>query len=539
MRIAKGNQQSQKKQLKDIKIYLMHAPADGKQERLLQKKAEKLFTIIVFFCALSYELMNFVIIKLTFIFVLALNGCVLAVKNRKEVANANPSLKKKHDDMTAEPVPDLNFPPPEEVAQSTGGVHPSASSSDSEKDSVPKKKTYYQRMKERRLKDGTLDEWKARIEERRKLFWSKMTPEQKIEKGRKYNKTKLKKIRDILCTLEHIRRQLYVLEDLQNKIVYASATNICRKKPCPELSSTHSAEATKIAEKRKPDQELQPESLAQPPSSKKAEIPDLNFPPPPEKENLKSQKDDKSKTRYSRKIQKMIDQGTYEDFLNAESARKRAHFANLTPEEKLRISRKNQISLYERLQKLALLQAVAVKDTNEAEGTNTPKKYNLRVRVPRKPISSVSVPRREPIPDLNFPPPAEEDQVKLTDMQTKEILPKSRGASAYARFIARHVERGTLEAYREAEKSRRKEFRARFTAEELKAINHKHDAIRRARNANSKERLENARRISRLSTSRYKARMRAKKKGLPEDPKDAIRRKQAKIVSTPNDNASG
>lgn len=40
----------------------------------------------------------------------------------------------------------------------------------------------------------------------------------------------------------------------------------------------------------------------------------------------------------------------------------------------------------------------------------------------------------------------------------------------------------------------------------------------------SKERHERRKMISRLATKRYKARMKAKEKGLPVDPKDAIRK---------------
>lgn len=82
-------------------------------------------------------------IKSTLVVVLLWNGCVLAVKRKHEFARLSSSLRQKQDSVTAEPIPDLNFPPPEDVR-----VVPPP------QDSPPVKKTYYQMMIERRIKES-------------------------------------------------------------------------------------------------------------------------------------------------------------------------------------------------------------------------------------------------------------------------------------------------------------------------------------------------------------------------------------------------
>lgn len=133
------------------------------------------------------------------------------------------------------------------------------------------------------------------------------------------------------------------------------------------------------------------------------------------------------------------------------------------------------------LSELANFKAVAIEEGKQAGEKYSPKKYNLRVRMPKKATKSATP--KEPIPDLNFPPPDEENQMEVSDRQAKKVLPESRAKSEYARLIARHIKNGTLAQFREAERVRRKEFNRRFTKEELRAKSLEHDIIRRARDA--------------------------------------------------------
>ena len=123
---------------------------------------------------------------------------------------------------------------------------------------------------------------------------------------------------------------------------------------------------------------------------------------------------------------------------------------------------------------LAPLQIVAVKDANQINQADTTKKYNLRLR-PARPSrrKAIVTAKKEPIPDLNFPPPIEEEETQK----------KTQNRRTYAQKILKHEKEGTLEAYREAERIRKKEYNARFTPEQLKARSRKHEEARKAKNA--------------------------------------------------------
>jgi len=89
--------------------------------------------------------------------------------------------------------------------------------------------------------------------------------------------------------------------------------------------------------KRKVDLDVQTEKSLSP-SKKKEKIPDLNFPPPVEK-----------KSAYKILKEKKIKEGKYEDFIKNERRRFKKFRDNLTPEQKLEISRKNQKNYDKRL----------------------------------------------------------------------------------------------------------------------------------------------------------------------------------------------
>lgn len=120
------------------------------------------------------------------------------------------------------------------------------------------------------------------------------------------------------------------------------------------------------------------------------------------------------------------------------------------------------------------LHIVAVKDDKLISQTYTTGKYNLRARPTRPPKKTATVTtKKEPIPDLNFPPPIEEEQIQ-------KKAPKPRRES-YAQRIERHKKDGTLEAYKEAERIRKKAYKAQFTPEQLKEKSRKWEESRRAK----------------------------------------------------------
>jgi len=133
------------------------------------------------------------------------------------------------------------------------------------------------------------------------------------------------------------------------------------------------------------------------------------------------------------------------------------------------------LSLFCLFNLVALFQVAAVKYQKESRQTESPKTYNLRVRPSKRPI--IFPKKKEPIPDLNFPPPPEEDEKVPSDHKNK------RNRYIYAQRIAKHIKDGTLEEFRKAERIRRKEYSNKFTPDELKEISRKHESIRRARNA--------------------------------------------------------
>ena len=120
---------------------------------------------------------------------------------------------------------------------------------------------------------------------------------------------------------------------------------------------------------------------------------------------------------------------------------------------------------------------VAVKDGKQISQADTTEKYNLRVRPakpPRKKATITTV--KETIPDLNFPPPIENDQ-------TQKKIAKPRKGWSHAQRMAKYKEEGTLESFKEAERIRRKEYNAKFTPEQLKQRSRKWEETRKARNA--------------------------------------------------------
>lgn len=134
------------------------------------------------------------------------------------------------------------------------------------------------------------------------------------------------------------------------------------------------------------------------------------------------------------------------------------------------------LSLFCLFKVVALLQVAAVKNPKESRQTESPKTYNLRVRPSKRPI--IFPKKKEPIPDLNFPTPPEEDEKVVTSDHKNK-----RNRYTYTQRIAKHIKDGTLEEFRKAERIRRKEYSNKFTPDELKEISRKHESIRRARNA--------------------------------------------------------
>jgi len=117
-------------------------------------------------------------------FILLFCCSVLSAKDKK---SSNTGLSASVQSQSLNPshielIPDLNHSPPIEEDQPP------------ETYSSTGKKTYYQKVVEKKTKDGTLDEWKARVKKSTENRWQRLTPEQVIEKKKRYYMNRRKKV---------------------------------------------------------------------------------------------------------------------------------------------------------------------------------------------------------------------------------------------------------------------------------------------------------------------------------------------------------
>lgn len=94
------------------------------------------------------------------------------------------------------PLPDLNFPPPEEDAESERNPSPKPVQENAQ--TIPlNDKSYYFRMLERRKQDGTLYAWKKAKHDKMKVYRANLPPEKKAENMRKELQSKQKRIAEV------------------------------------------------------------------------------------------------------------------------------------------------------------------------------------------------------------------------------------------------------------------------------------------------------------------------------------------------------
>ncbi|PWN34943.1 uncharacterized protein FA14DRAFT_184310 [Meira miltonrushii] len=127
--------------------------------------------------------------------------------------------------------------------------------------------------------------------------------------------------------------------------------------------------------------------------------------------------------------------------------------------------------LYSILSEVCVFHVDAVKASKRGDDSK-----NLQVQASKNP--ELSEKGKQTIPDLNFPPPPEEEQPedsRSTDPQSKR--------STYALRMERYKANGTLEAYRAAQKHRQMVWYNNLTEEEKRARSRRDAETRKAKNA--------------------------------------------------------
>lgn len=97
------------------------------------------------------------------------------------------------------------------------------------------------------------------------------------------------------------------------------------------------------------------------------------------------------------------------------------------------------------------------------------------------------------IPDLNFPPPPEEELPELSETLPLAVLTNTSGVKkgTYASKIERHEAKGTLKAFKIAQKHRHHRWYANMTEEKRIARSRKDAKVRKERNAQVREKTIN------------------------------------------------
>jgi len=97
-------------------------------------------------------------------------------------------------------------------------------------------------------------------------------------------------------------------------------------------------------------------------------------------------------------------------------------------------------------------------------------KRSNKIHKPKDKISSTQ--DKQPIPDLNFPPPNEKEEVKSND---------KKGRETYTERMERYEKMGILEEYRIAQRRRRREWQDKLSAEQRKEKSRKDAEVRKTK----------------------------------------------------------